>query len=84
MGDIQKAPLSECSMHLTSSGSLFSLPNQNEFSLLGFGHRLLPSNYFALGDCCSVMSDSLRPHGLQHARLLVLHCLLEFAHIHVH
>ena len=59
MGDIQKAPLSECSMHLTSSGSLFSLPNQNEFSLLGFGHRLLPSNYFALGDCCSVTKSCL-------------------------
>ena len=28
-----------------------------------------------------VMSDSLRPHGLQHARLPSLHCLLEFAQI---
>ena len=29
------------------------------------------------------MSNSLLPHGLQHARLPVLHYLLEFAHIHV-
>ena len=32
----------------------------------------------------SVMSDSLRPHELQHARLLVLHQLLESAQILVH
>ena len=32
----------------------------------------------------SVMSDSLRPHGLQHAGLLV-HCQLpEFTHMHAH
>ena len=30
------------------------------------------------------MSDSLRPHGLQHDRLLFLHYLLEFAQTHVH
>ena len=30
------------------------------------------------------MSDSLWPHGLQHARLPVLHYLLEFAQTHVH
>jgi len=30
------------------------------------------------------MSDSLQLHGLQHARLPVLHYLLEFAQIHVH
>ena len=29
------------------------------------------------------MSDSLRPHGLQHIRFPVLHCLLEFAQTHV-
>ena len=34
--------------------------------------------------CHSVMSDSLRPHGLQQARLPILHCLPEFAQIHVH
>ena len=30
------------------------------------------------------MSGSLWPHGLQHARLLVLHYLPEFAQIHIH
>ena len=30
------------------------------------------------------MSDSLWPHGLQHARLSCLHYLLEFAQTHVH
>ena len=30
------------------------------------------------------MSNSLRPHRLQHARLPVLHCLPEFAQTHVH
>ena len=32
----------------------------------------------------SVVSDSLRPHGLQHASFPVLHCLPEFAQTHVH
>ena len=32
----------------------------------------------------SVMSDSLRPHGLQHAGFPVLHHLLELAQTHVH
>ena len=31
----------------------------------------------------SVMSDSLRPHGLQHAGFPVLHHLLELAQTHV-
>ena len=33
---------------------------------------------------CSVMSDSLQPHGLQHTRLPVLHHLLELAQTHDH
>ena len=33
---------------------------------------------------CSVMSDSLWPHGLHHARRPVLHYLSEFAQTHVH
>ena len=33
---------------------------------------------------CSVMSDSLRPHGLQHARLFALQHLLGLAQTHVH
>ena len=32
----------------------------------------------------SVVSNSLQPHGLQHARLPVLHHLLEFAQTHIH
>ena len=34
--------------------------------------------------CCSVVSDSLRPHGLHHSRLPVLHHHLKLAQIHVH
>ena len=33
---------------------------------------------------CSVVSDSLRPHGLQHAGFPVLHQPLELAQTHVH
>ena len=33
---------------------------------------------------CSVVSESLRPHGLQHASFPDFHHLLEFAQIHVH
>ena len=32
----------------------------------------------------SVVSESLRPHGLQHTRLPVHHQLLELAQMHVH
>ena len=34
--------------------------------------------------CCSVVSDSLRPRGLQHARPPVPHHLPESAQVHVH
>ena len=34
--------------------------------------------------CCSVKSGSLWPHGLQDARLLILHHLLGLAQTHVH
>ena len=33
---------------------------------------------------CSVVSDSLQPHGLQHSGLPVHHQLLEFTQTHVH
>ena len=33
---------------------------------------------------CWVVSDSLQPHGLQHARLPCFHYLLEFVQTHVH
>ena len=33
---------------------------------------------------CSVVSNSLQPHGLQHSRLPVLHHLLEFAQTCIH
>ena len=29
-------------------------------------------------------SDALRPHGLQHAKLVILHYLLGFAQIQIH
>ena len=32
----------------------------------------------------SEVVSTLQPQGLQHARLFMLHCLLEFAQIHVH
>ena len=34
--------------------------------------------------CLSVVSDSLQPHGLQHARPPSHHQLLEFTQTHVH
>ena len=41
--------------------------------------------YISLLLNCSVVSNSLRPHGLQHARLLHLyHHLLDLAQTHVH
>ena len=42
--------------------------------------QLLPVNQWS----CSVMSDSLRPHGLQHARLPCSSLCSEFAQTHVH
>ena len=41
-------------------------------------------NGVGLSFSCSVVSDSLWPHGLQHARLPVLHHLPELAQTHVH
>ena len=40
--------------------------------------------FFILLFSHSVMSDSLQPHGLQHARLPVLHYLPEFAQTPIH
>ena len=50
------------------------------FPLSSFIKRLFSSVQFS----CSVVSDSLRPHESQHARLPVHHHLLEFTQIHVH
>ena len=49
---------------------------------LHFIHHIihLPFNSFS----CSVMSNSLQPHGLQHARLPVHHQRLELDQTHVH
>ena len=49
-------------------------------------HQLLKvvQNFSSVQLSRLVMSDSLQPHGLQHARLPVLHHLLEFAQTHVH
>ena len=50
-------------------------------------HSLTSKNRWLLKQAtkfsCSVMSDSLRPHGLQHARL-PYHQLTELAETHVH
>ena len=43
-----------------------------------------PAPHMLLLLSCSVMSDSLQPHGLQHARLPCSHHLLEFVQMHVH
>ena len=42
------------------------------------------SSLFSVQFNCSVMSDSLQPHGLQHADLPVHHQLPEFTQTHVH
>ena len=47
---------------------------------------IAPLTFFTvvkIGCCCSVVSSSLRSHGLQHARLPVLQYLPEFAQTHV-
>ena len=49
----------------------------------GKGHWLHVLQLLLLFFSCSALSDSLGPHGLQHARLLCLSHLLEFAHTHV-
>ena len=49
-------------------------------------HQLLKvvQNFSSVQLIRLVMSDSLQPHGLQHARLLVLHQLPELTQTHVH
>ena len=42
-----------------------------------------PSCIRLLFSSCSVVSDSLQPHLLQHARAPCLHCLPEFAQSHI-
>ena len=56
---------------------LFSYGTQNSLSLLRFWFS---SFHFS----CSVVSDSLQPHGLRHASLPVHHKLPELAQTHVH
>jgi len=54
------------------------------FPSLGLTLSSLPGILFlTLLSSRSVMSDSLKPPGLQHSRPPVLHCLLEFAQAHV-
>ena len=55
---------------LKLNGFLKTLSGKTDSSLIQFSH--------------SVMSDSLRPHGLQHARPPVHHQLPEFTQTHVH
>ena len=46
--------------------------------------RIGPQDSFLLLFGCSVVSDSLQPHGLHHARPPILHYFPEFAQTHVH
>ena len=69
------------SFHLTRKRLLLVLLVQLRFpkiNSLGFCLKM-----FSVQFSCSVVSNSLRPHELQHARLL-LHCLPEFAQTHIH
>ena len=52
--------------------------------LFTFPTYLMCRNNLLLLFSCSVVSDSLQHHGLQHARLPVLHYLLKFAQTHIH
>ena len=61
-----------------SSACSFSLHDHNEIVWI-FGFTLLLWLF-----SCSVTSNSLRPHGLQHASFSVPHRLPEFAQVHVH
>ena len=47
-------------------------------------HLLLGRKAMTVQFSCSVVSDSLRPHGLQHTGFPVHHQLLELAQTHVH
>ena len=47
-------------------------------------HVLLGRKAMTVQFSCSVVSDSLRPHGLQHPGFPVHHQLLELAQTHVH
>ena len=46
--------------------------------------HILPFICISVQFSCSVVSDSLRPHGLQHTRLPVHHQLPKLAQTHVH
>ena len=52
----------------------------------GFLNWFLPEflNCSSVLFSCSLVSDSLRPHELQHSRLPVHHQLLEFTQTHIH
>ena len=49
-----------------------------------FFHFIIFLNFLFCRESCSVMSDSLPPHGLQHTGLPFYHQLLELAQTHVH
>ena len=70
---------SKTEMHLIHCRSLIKIKYGNTYSLLKKN-----CFYVELLLCsCSVMSNSLPSHELQHASLPVLHYLLEFAQTHV-
>ena len=47
-------------------------------------YRFILTQFSSVQFCCSVMSDSLQPHGLQHAGFPVHHQLLKPAKNHIH
>ena len=57
--------------------------NRNHWSYLHYLFLYSSLSYLLLFSC-SVMSDSLQPHGLQQASLPCPSHLLEFAQTHVH
>ena len=66
---------------LTCVGTDLQLNQSNHSTWLISLNILTPES---VSSYCSVMSDSLRPHGLQHASFPVLHHLPELAQTHVH
>ena len=54
------------------------------YSTLPITQQKLSATFSSVLFRCSVVPNSLQPHGSQHARLPVQHQLLEFTQMHVH
>ena len=76
--------LGACSSLLVEGWTLQNLRNQEIYlsSNLDFATNSVTSDSVQFS--CSVVSDSLWPHGLQHTRLPVHHQPLELTQTHVH